>query len=109
MISRRRFLIRASLAAAGAAAGVVLTANNPFETPTAEAAPGDELFTYLGRKVVITSSGRNASLTINGRHVHVEYEGGKYLTHLLPFQSFTTVRQLARAVIDGAVEKLFVI
>src|SRR5215218_2966956 len=109
MIDRRRFMIGASVATAGVAAGLVATGHNPFEIPSASAAP-DERFTYRGRTVVITPLGRSAHITVDGRHgIHVEREGSEFLTHLLPFSSFRTARLLAQAVIDAAFDGLLII
>jgi hypothetical protein len=82
---------------------VVHTVNNPFEELPAAASTEEEKFNYHGRKVVITNqSGVTVHVTINDTHeVHVEHFKGEYLTHLLPFGSFRTSRQLAEAVIDA--------
>jgi len=102
MIDRRRFLMGASMAAAGAAAGVVLTVQNPFEQVPAAAAAGDDRFKYKQLDVVITPTGRSVHITVNGRHgVHVDRDGNDYISHLLPFTSYRTPRQLAQASIDA--------
>jgi hypothetical protein len=108
MISRRRFMIGASVAAAGAVGGVIFT-GRPFEAPTAAAAP-DERFKYRGRNVVITPKGATPHIVVNGTHgIHVEREGNLFFTHLLPFSSFRTARELVMAVIDAEDGNLLII
>jgi hypothetical protein len=108
MISRRRFMIGASVAAAGAVGGVVLT-GRPFVATPAAAAP-DDRFKYRGRNVVITGTGAATHIVVNGSHgIHVQREGGEFTTHLLPFSSFRTPRELVKAVIDAEDETLLII
>jgi hypothetical protein len=108
MINRRRFMIGASVAAAGAVGGVIFT-GRPFEATPAAAAP-DDRFKYRGRNVVITAEGAMTHIVVNGSHgIHVEREGGEFFTHLLPFSSFRTPRELVRAVIDAEDGNLLII
>jgi hypothetical protein len=109
MITRRGFLIGASAAAAGLAGGVVLTGRAPFE-PQPAAAAADEKFKYHGRDVAVTPTGDTVHITVNGSHgIHVEREGNEFVTHLLPFSSFKTPRQLVQAVIDAEDATLLII
>ena len=109
MIDRRRFLIGAGAAVAGAAAGVVLAAAPFGELPSATAAQ-EERFTHRGRAVVIISDETMVHITVNGtRVIHVEKAGREFLTHLLPFGTFRTPRKLAEAVIDAEDDGLLVI
>ncbi len=111
MISRRRFMMGASVAAAGAVGGVIFT-GRPFEATPAAASPNDpnDRFKYRGRNVVITAEGAMTHVVVNGTHgIHVQREGGEFLTHLLPFSSFRTPRDLVRAVIDAEDGNLLII
>ncbi len=108
MISRRRFMMGASVAAAGAVGGVIFT-GRPFEATPAAASP-DDRFKYRGRNVAITAEGAMTHVVVNGSHgIHVQREGGEFLTHLLPFSSFRTPRELVRAVIDAEDGNLLII
>jgi hypothetical protein len=110
MISRRRLLIGAAAAAAGATAGVVLTINNPFADLPEAAAAVDERFRYRGRNVVLSPRGNMVHTNINGRTgVHAERFQGEYLTHLLPFGTFRSPRKMAEAVIDAEADGLLII
>jgi hypothetical protein len=110
MIDRRRFLIGAAVAAAGAAAGVVLATGNPFaDLPSAAAAEGEE-FTYRGRKVVILPMGAMLHAVVNDvRNVDLHRDRNEFLTHLLPFGSFRTPRRLVESVIDAEDDGLLII
>jgi hypothetical protein len=111
MISRRSFLFGTAAAATGAAAGVVLSVNNPFEPlPVAAAAPGDERFTYRGRSVVVSLTPAAAHITVDGTaDVHADRVANQFVTHVLPFQSFPAPRKLAQAVIDASADQLVVL
>src|SRR5689334_9687535 len=101
MVTRRRFLAGAAVAAAGTAAVTVTAVQNPLDLPAASAAPG-ERFRYRNRDVVVTPGANSAHITVNGRHgVHVDRDGNDYLTHLLPFSAFRSPRKLAEATIDA--------
>src|SRR4051812_9606437 len=110
MVSRRRFIVGASLAAATAAVGVTVVVQNPLDLPSAQAAPGGERFRYRSRDVQVTPSGNMVHITVNGRHgVHADRQGADYLTHLLPFTAFRSPRKLAEAAIDAEDAGLLII
>jgi hypothetical protein len=110
MISRRRLLIGAATAAAGATAGVVLTVNNPFTDLPEAAAAADEKFKYRGRDVVLSPHGNMVHARVNGKGgLHGERFQGEYLTHLLPFGTFKSPRKMAEAVIDAEADGLLII
>ncbi len=107
MTTRRRFLLAGSAAVVGAAVTGHIVFN---ELPRADAAPPEERFAYRGREVVITPAGNAAHATVNGRHgLHLERSGNEFITHLLPFSSFSSPRQLVQAVIDAEDAGLLVI
>jgi hypothetical protein len=107
-LDRRRFLIGSSVVIAGAAAaGVTIGV-----LPNTESAAADEVqrFSYRGRQVVATVSDTSAHVTVNGRHgIHVERIGDQYFTHLLPFGSFRSPRELVQAVIQAEDAHLLII
>jgi hypothetical protein len=109
MINRRRFMAGAALGAAGVAGAVIFTGHSPIELPSAEAASGDK-FKYRGRNVEITPLPNSAHILVDGRHgVHLMRDGNAFSSHLLPFNEFTSPRQAAQALIDGAAETLFIL
>ena len=103
----RRVLIGGGLAVAGTA--TLATALGPGSPAEADPAVGDRMFVYKGRTVVVSVSQTMVMVTVDGRQeLHVErLPNGKFFTHLMPFQEFTTFRALVLAVIDRADERLF--
>src|SRR4051794_15322683 len=111
MVSRRRFLLGASVVATGAAAGVVFAGQDtPLGLPEAQAAPPGDRFRYRSRDVQITPSGNMVHITVDGRHgIHVDRDGSDYLTHLLPFTAFKNPRKLAESAIDAEADGLLIL
>ena len=108
MISRRRFLMGATVVALGATAGVVAGAT--VGEDTADAAQV-ERFRYKNRDVEITPQGDAAHIMIdNKKMVHaMRVAPGQYSTHLLPFNDYRTLRKLSEDLIDGEESGLFVL
>ncbi len=109
MIDRRRFLKGATAAAAGVAAGVVLTVNNPFEELPSASAAADERFQFRGRTVVITPHGNTSQIRVNARQFHAQREENRFHTHLQPFSEFPSARKAAEAVIEAEDAGLLII
>lgn len=103
----RRVLIGGGLAVVGTA--TLATALGPSSPADAGPAAGDRMFVYRGRTIVVAITSDMVMVTIDGtRELHVErLPNGRYFTHLMPFQEFTTFRALITAVVDRDEDDLF--
>ncbi len=103
----RRVLIGGGLAVVGTAA--LATTLGPTSPADAGPAAGDRMFVYRGRTVVVSVSSAMVMVTVDGRQeLHIErLPNGKYFTHLMPFQEFSSFRALITAVVDRDEDDLF--